>query len=324
MMIRTKTLGLTLFLGFTTSATAVRLETVSLPGMVEPIAESIISVTPGPDLDSVFRLALIESDLMAQAEQETASAAMDQDSAGLGPGKSPKKAGLLSLIYPGAGQIYAGAKTRGWIMVGLETTFWISYLYHNGVAKDKESDYQAYADEHYERSRYQDFLDEDVLLFHPEGTPDGDFLRNNFFLLPEEKNQQYYEDIGKYDKYVMGWSEWWNWYIIQRDDTYDWLYWNNWDSSDGVPFPEDETTLGTIRGQIDIYKDMRVESNKMFSRAKLMVGLALFHRVFGVIDAIRTARLTRGETMTSNRGFTGRMVLRAGQPTVMLGWKGSF
>jgi len=273
------------------------------------------------ELSSVFTRALMESSLrglegglesVAAAEPITA----DPDTAGVG--KSPRKAGFLSLILPGAGQIYAGAKVRGLVMIGIEAALWTSYLYHNAQARDKEDEYKAYADRYYDRSRYQEFLDQDVLPYHPKDTPDGDFLRNNFFILPEEKNQQYYEDIGKYDKYIMGWDDWWSWYNEKgnRDDKYDWLYWNNWDSSEGIPNPN-----SSLR---EVYKDMRLESNNLFKRAKMMVGLTLFNHVVSVIDAVRAARLHNNSAGSGKGRLQASAFMWAGEPVVAVTWSRKF
>ena len=56
------------------------------------------------------------------------------------------KAGLLSLLLPGAGQLYNGDQGKALIFAGAETAVWTSYLVFHFQAEGLSGDYQDYAD----------------------------------------------------------------------------------------------------------------------------------------------------------------------------------
>lgn len=59
--------------------------------------------------------------------------------------KSTGKALIMSLILPGWGQRYAGAKTKSEIFFGLEAGLWLSYAGFTSYSGWRESDYRNYA-----------------------------------------------------------------------------------------------------------------------------------------------------------------------------------
>ncbi len=61
---------------------------------------------------------------------------------------SRTKAVLLSLLVPGAGQIYADAKGRGEVFLGAEVAIWVGYFAFNTYGHWKEDDYRNYAVRH--------------------------------------------------------------------------------------------------------------------------------------------------------------------------------
>ena len=61
---------------------------------------------------------------------------------------SLKKAMLLSVLLPGAGQYYSGAKTRGEIFMGIEAAVWLGFAAYRVYGGWKKADYQAFAAAH--------------------------------------------------------------------------------------------------------------------------------------------------------------------------------
>jgi TM2 domain-containing membrane protein YozV len=55
------------------------------------------------------------------------------------------KAGGLSLLVPGAGQLYNGERTKGLIMIGIEAAVWGTYLGFHQHANTLADDYEAWA-----------------------------------------------------------------------------------------------------------------------------------------------------------------------------------
>lgn len=104
--------------------------------------------------------------------------------------KSPAKAFLFSALLPGAGQLYAGKKI-GLLFSAIEVGVVTAYIvkHRQGASRKKET--LAFANAHWDIARCPDCLNPSV------GTENlGDY-----------GTQQYYEQIGKYDKFQEGWDD---------------------------------------------------------------------------------------------------------------------
>ena len=85
--------------------------------------------------------------------------------------------------------------------------------------------------------------------------------------------QQYYELIGKYDQFVVGWDD------IVRRSTDNAVGWTEVDSVENF---HSERRLR--------YEDDRDESNRFLKRASTVTGVILINHVISAIDAARVAR----------------------------------
>jgi len=153
--------------------------------------------------------------------------------------KSAKKAFLYSLVLPGAGQYYLGSKIKPWVFLGAEAAFWIGYISYHNKGEDKENAYKAFADMFWDPLQYIQGLSDSFLVFiqstkceslyGPAGCDSLDSLvgtqtnqRDSVLLMEEfmgfshhlqysdsqiNKNQQYYENAGKYDQFKWGWND---------------------------------------------------------------------------------------------------------------------
>ncbi|MCK5737983.1 hypothetical protein KAH55_02330 [bacterium] len=108
--------------------------------------------------------------------------------------KSPGKAFLFSVLVPGSGEIYAKSYLRGGLFLALEATVWVLYSQFNRKGDDIKVEFKAYADEHWNREKYEIWIEQ-----HPEISQTHG--------LPETKTQQYFEMIGKYDQFYAGWDD---------------------------------------------------------------------------------------------------------------------
>jgi hypothetical protein len=130
-------------------------------------------------------------------EDESVGGEMRTDVYGF-KGKSVRRAFLYSMAVPGLGEFYAGSKIRAAIFLGLDATLWALYFNYHGKGKDKEDEYEVFADEHWDEEAYREWW---------ETLPDT--VKDNFVeTLPDEHNQQYYEMIGKYeDQFGWAWDD---------------------------------------------------------------------------------------------------------------------
>lgn len=149
----------------------------------------------------------------------------------------PGKALLLSAILPGAGQYYAKSPIMAGVFLALEIGAWTGVAIYHKDGMDKEGQYIAYANAHwtyYSQSgdNLSAYLNYEYWAASSYGRTDvlGDeynkpgssvetwmelswdeklpYLPENGFtheLEPDNKDQQYYEMIGKYNQFYAGW-----------------------------------------------------------------------------------------------------------------------
>lgn len=223
--------------------------------------------------------------------------------------KSPGRAFFISLLIPGLGELYSGS-LRGLGFLGVELLSWGGYFYYDGKGKDERTNYESFADAHYDPVHYRDVVSE--ICGKYENWPDEPdwpcqeceyqhcteelqtdsehkcgILRDHF-LLPERKGQHYYEDLGKYDKYIFGWDDWYERYVPVRGS----IDWTEWEP--GQPWP---TTLPPWDGAVGMssanrekYRDMRRQSNDYLDRATYFTWFVLINHVASALDAAFSAR----------------------------------
>ena len=170
-------------------------------------------------------------------------------------GKSVKKAFVYSLLIPGTGEFYAGSKIKAVIFLGLDVTLWSLYFNYRGKGKDKEDEYQGFADQHWKENDYKQWLldsldiESDTCKYWDPEKGDSIYLSHH---LPDKKTDQYYEMVGKYDQFKFGWDD----------------------------FPDD---LDEIRR--NIYLDIRENSNRWLNKAKYSAMFSLANHILSAFDA---------------------------------------
>jgi len=178
--------------------------------------------------------------------------------------KSPGKAFLFSAVVPGTGQLYAGSYLKAAGFLAIEAVSWYAYIHYTQLGKDREDQFEIYADSYWSEDKYWDWI------AHQSGKPreDLDALReweHDTFShgLHVSKDQQYYEMIGKYDQFNYGWSD--------VDPSYigeDIPYWRNNPSS--------------LRLH---YETMRNGSNQAFKHATTGVTIVILNHILSGLEA---------------------------------------
>jgi hypothetical protein len=188
---------------------------------------------------------------------------------------------LMSVLVPGAGEIYMGYYVRGIALVAAEVAAWTGYIYYHDKGMDERQDYENFADTHWDYDRWIDW--------HPDAYPldltfeeldsigrgkwatGGGFPPYHPYFPKEEDKQSYYETIGKYDWFISGWADF-----------------------DPVAIPHD-TDLRTQ------YRAMRKTSNDDLKTADRFIYLSLGVRAFSIIETILLSR-DRDQDIDSGAG----------------------
>jgi hypothetical protein len=179
---------------------------------------------------------------------------------------------VLSLLVPGAGEIYMGYYVRGAVLVAAEVTAWTGYAYYHNKGLDSRAEYEQFADDHWS---YGTWVKDHALWRAPEYSdvprefqPLDSIGRNYWDGWPpyhswhskEEEKQNYYENIGKYDWFISGWEDW-----------------------DPETIPR-ESALRTT------YRAMRKKSNDELDNATAFIYLSVAARVVSLVETLILTR----------------------------------
>ncbi|HDP99526.1 MAG TPA: hypothetical protein ENN22_10150 [bacterium] len=203
---------------------------------------------------------------ISQTAQDSVKLSREQQLSKLPGYKLPKKALFFSAVIPGAGELFVGSYWKAAAFFLAEVGAWTYYGVNHKKGKDKEDEYEVFAD---------DYWNPDKWLSWYNGLDDN--TKNTFThaghmldLLNEGKRtQQYYEMIGKYSEFVVGWEG------ARTDLTLDEL----------LEYRKNEIPIA------DDYMEMRAESNDLLRRARTGTTIAMINHLLSAIDAAWTAKI---------------------------------
>lgn len=169
---------------------------------------------------------------------------------------NPGLAFLMSAVLPGSAQLYMGSR-RGYAYLGIDAAGWFARTHYLDAGDKRRVEYEAFARRHWNLGRYRDSHADERCFY----TAANDSVLVHYW---ENDRQQYYESIGKYDRYRCGWDDF--------ADAYD---------------PVNDRAESPNRSR---YRDMRRQSNDLLNNARLSLGFLFLNRVVSGVDAFRTAR----------------------------------
>ena len=134
--------------------------------------------------------------------------------------KSPFLGALFSGIIPGTGEFYAKRYLKGAIFLAVETGLWIAYASFETEGDNQTESYQQFANQNWSMNKYAQWLVDQsfsgsTAIQDPQ-TSNLELLRREINVveaqnfshqLPPIGSQQYYELIGKYQNFVVGWAD---------------------------------------------------------------------------------------------------------------------
>ena len=178
--------------------------------------------------------------------------------------KSPKKALFLSALVPGAGQAYGGSYLKAAGFFTLEVAGWAMYAVYTNKGNDIEDEFHAFADKHWIESDYWNWIAQKSDVDRNDMDALREWEHKNFSHgLHVNKDQQYYEMIGKYDQFNYGWDDS---DIGLLDDT-----WNKQNPQ------RSKKRL--------YYEDKRDDSNRAFKVATTGTTIVMLNHIISAIEA---------------------------------------
>jgi hypothetical protein len=199
------------------------------------------------------------------------------DASEASPGKKPLLAAALSAAVPGAGEFYAGSWIKGAVFFAVEVAAWAGYNHYANEGNRLRTKFRAYADQYWDYEKWEN-------EYNPNTDPGSHGLpmENNQIV----KTQQYYEMIGKYDQFMMGWRDW-------------------------------------VRGGPDVterrnlYETMRHDHNDQLINASRCTMAALTNHLLSAVDAAWTVH-RRNRQIRAALGMDVRMVRTEAVPVLSL------
>ncbi len=191
---------------------------------------------------------------------------------------------LYSALVPGLGELTMGYKVRGIALMTIDVASWIGYFSLHQDGLDKREEYEAFADQYWAQRK---FIDDHPLVWNNTGwtqeeleaagqgvSGSGGPWWNGYipWVSKEEDKQHYYENIGKYDWFVSGWSD------------YD-------------PTLNPPLAKSALRDQ---YRDMRGESNNALDDANAFVWVSLAARAVSIVETAIIVRNRRDDGAQSS------------------------
>lgn len=207
----------------------------------------------------------------------------------------PGKAMMMSLVVPGAGQLYVGGRGKALVFLGVEIAAILVWKRYFDLGEQEIEDFKFFANEHW---YFRDWVfraslfqggEWDSIRVGTDGshhlnyyvnlegggkefgnTMDDEFIqylnnpstKDSVYII---KSHEYYENIGKYDQFFSG-----------------------WDDADPLSPDIEKTGSGFIAHSLnrDTYLSMRGSANRLKSAASYAISALMFNHVISAIDAI--------------------------------------
>jgi len=202
---------------------------------------------------------------------------------------------LYSALVPGVGELTMGYEKRGIALIAVDLLAWTGYFVKHEEGLDERDEYEAFADQYWTERK---FIDDHYLVYPQTGQTleyleeqgqavsgsGGDWWTGYIpYVSKEEDKQHYYENLGKYDWFVSGWSD------------YD-------------PLVDPPVAESALREQ---YRAMRAESNDDLDQANSFIWVSLAARVFSIAETAIIVHNRREEGAQSSAAFDSPVALRA-------------
>ncbi len=239
-------------------------------------------IAGGPLAETLYMPVLSSPPIMAQAEGSSDFPSGESELFDSGAHKNIKTSFILSLAVPGAGEFYSKSFIKAGAFFALEAALWTGVIVYNGKGNDGEDFYREFADAHWQYDYYYDwfrgFGDDSIYTEQLPVTMVVDGAETTYV---PDKTHDYYEMIGKYDWFVLGWED-----LPNRDAIRD---------SSAMQSEVDKILAILKLHENDSplrleYMKMRKETNDYFTWSKYFIGAAILNHILSAFDAAWTAK----------------------------------
>ncbi|MFQ6607067.1 MAG: hypothetical protein ACE5EE_00875 [Fidelibacterota bacterium] len=207
--------------------------------------------------------------------------------------KYPAKGLLYSLVLPGAGQWYAGAKWKSLLFVSVEVTTVIIWSKMKQKGMDVKSDFESLADNDWLLNQWWEKMNilppelgisamgsHEIQILLTDGSIIGSNEDTNGDSIPDWtlyevdnviRDRDFYENIGKYNQFVGGWSDIDSFWVEGKSvgDSTEWL---------------------VMTKNRDKYLDLRQDHNRFLQLASYAISTVMFNHIISAIDAVWETR----------------------------------
>ncbi len=208
-------------------------------------------------------------------------------------GHSPAVPMLLSLLVPGAGEVYLGKKI-GFLFMAGDLFSWYEVIHNTSVGNDKRDEYYVYAQQHWFEDKLDaaydpNYLDRaDANLAYTDVVDVGHDYFSDFpvgyqniplWVSSIADRREYFENLGKWDQFVFGWDD------FRNPTTF-------LDGIDPDPIYLKDPRTSEHR---ETYRAMRRDSNNAFDRRDRFIYVSLALRVASVLHVAYLEGLLFGD-----------------------------
>ena len=199
--------------------------------------------------------------------------------------KSVPKALLFSAVIPGSGQIYSRSYLKGLAFLVIEAAALTGHFRFNSEGNRLEDRFEADANTQWDEDAYWNWMQE-ICVGECNSMDDlRSYERANFsHFLPEEKNQPYYENIGKYNQFIIGWQEFREEILPVEigEEPFTYAHYQSGELNG--------KDLRTISAQRTAYTELQDDSDRNFKRATTLASVLLLNHVISALDAAWTTK----------------------------------
>lgn len=266
-------------------------------------------LTGNPNVDFFSN---INRQLIDEKKYSLYSLTYDQDNSSENGKKSPWLAGALSLVVPGAGEIYSENYVMGGVFFAIEAASWITAIVYDNKGNKQTNIFQDYANAHWNAVRYTNWTLDNIGHLNPYvTTPTPSLTPREYYhysiygkadpVNPDDQappfgciNWMYLNQMeraiaeGQQNGYTHTLPPYGDQQYYELIGKYD-QFSRGWDDSDPTSDLESEIPIKSTSKKFYEYALMRAKANDYYDVASAFVSVAIVNHIVSALDAFWSA-----------------------------------